>query len=146
MEESLTKKKTNKEKRAEAKALAKELAKHEGKAEAKFLDSGSRKVNLVLDQIRGKNVKAAEDVLPFVAKRTANVVAKTLHSAAANLEVKSGKKLDFSKVFIKEAFANLGPSSRLKRVQPGPQGRAMPYKKSMCHLTIVVTDEKKGGR
>ena len=115
-------------------------------AQAKFQRFGSRKVNLVLDQIRGKNVKAAEEVLPFVAKRTSDLVAKTLHSAAANLEVKAGKKLDFSKVFIKEAFANLGPSGHLKRVQPGPQGRAMPYKKSMCHLTVIVTDEKKGGR
>ena len=57
-----------------------------------------------------------------------------------------GKKLDFSHVYIKEAFANLGPSGHLRRVQPGPQGRAMPYKKSMCHLTVIVTDEKKGGR
>ena len=64
----------------------------------------------------------------------------------AMAEMKAGKKLDFSKVFIKEAFANLGPSGHLKRVQPGPQGRAMPYKKSMCHLTVIVTDEKKGGR
>ena len=93
-------------------------------AKAKFQRFGSRKVNLVLDQIRGKNVKAAEEVLPFVAKRTSDLVAKTLHSAAANLEVKAGKKLDFSKVFIKEAFANLGPSGHLKRVQPGPQGRS----------------------
>ena len=104
-------------------------------AKAKFQRYGSRRVNLVLDQIRG-----------FVAKRTADLVAKTLHSAAANLQVKAGKKLDFSHVYIKEAFANLGPSGHLRRVQPGPQGRAMPYKKSMCHLTVIVTDEKKGGR
>ena len=115
-------------------------------AKAKFQRYGSRRVNLVLDQIRGKDVKSAEEVLPFVAKRTADLVAKTLHSAASNLQVKAGKKLDFSHVYIKEAFANLGPSGHLRRVQPGPQGRAMPYKKSMCHLTVIVTDEKKGGR
>ena len=46
-------------------------------AKAKFQRFGSRKVNLVLDQIRGKNVKAAEEVLPFVAKRTSDLVAKT---------------------------------------------------------------------
>lgn len=118
-------------------------------AKAKFQRYGSRRVNLVLDQIRGKNVQAAEEVLPFVAKRTAELVAKTLHSAAANLQVKAakeGKKIDFAHVYIKEAFANLGPSGHLRRVQPGPQGRAMPYKKSMCHLTVIVTDEKKGGR
>ena len=42
-------------------------------AKAKFQRYGSRKVNLVLDQIRGKNVKAAEDMLPFIAKRTADL-------------------------------------------------------------------------
>lgn len=115
-------------------------------AKAKFQRFGSRKVNLVLDQMRGKSVKSAEEVLPFIAKRTADLVAKTIHSAAANLQVKAGKKLDLKTVFIKEAYANLGPSSHLRRVQPGPQGRAMPYKKSMCHLTVIVCDEKKGGR
>jgi len=144
MEESLAQR--TKAKRAEAKAQAKEKAKEEGIAKAKFQRYGSRRVNLVLDQIRGKNVKEAEEVLPFIAKRTADLVAKTLHSAAANLEVKAGKKLDFSKVYIKEAFANLGPSKHLRRVQPGPQGRAMPYKKSVCHLTVVVTSKTKGGR
>ena len=112
---------------------------------AKFQRHGSRKVGLVLDQIRGKNVKTAEDMLPFIEKRTAELVYKTLHSAAANLEVKLGKKVDMSKVYIKEAFANIGPMGNLRRIQPGPQGRAMPYKKSMCHLTVVVSDEK-GGR
>lgn len=115
-------------------------------AKAKFQRVGSRKVNLVLDQVRGKNVKTAEDMLPFIAKGTAVLVAKTINSAAANLQIKAGKQLDLSKVFIKEAFANIGPSGNLRRVQPGPQGRAMPYKKSMCHLTVIVSDEKKGGR
>ncbi|MDR0291960.1 MAG: 50S ribosomal protein L22 [Elusimicrobium sp.] len=112
---------------------------------AKFQRYGSRKVGLVLDQIRGKNVKAAENVLPFIEKTTAELVYKTVHSAAANLEVKLGKKVDMGKVYIKEAYANIGPMGNLRRIQPGPQGRAMPYKKSMCHLTVVVSDEK-GGR
>jgi large subunit ribosomal protein L22 len=49
------------------------------------------------------------------------------------------------KVYVKEAFANQGPAGNLRRIQPGPQGRAMPYRKSMSHLTVVVSDEK-GGR
>ncbi|WP_424245695.1 large subunit ribosomal protein L22 [Elusimicrobium posterum] len=114
-------------------------------AKAKFQREGSRKVNLVLDQVRKKNVQEALEVLPFIEKGTADLVYKTLHSAAANLEVKAGKKIDMSKVYIKEAFANIGPMRNLRRIQPGPQGRAMPYKKSMCHLTVVVSDEK-GGR
>lgn len=115
-------------------------------AKAKFQRYGSRKVGLVLDQVRGKDVKTAEEILPFIAKRTTDVVFKTIHSAAANLQVKAGKKLDLSKIFITEAYANIGPSGNLRRVQPGPQGRAMPYRKSMCHLTVIVSDEKKGGR
>jgi len=112
---------------------------------AKFQRYGSRKVGLVLDQIRGKNVKTAVDTLPFIEKGTANLVFKTVRSAAANLEVKLGKKADLGKVYIKEAYANIGPMGNLRRVQPGPQGRAMPYRKSMCHLAVVVSDEK-GGR
>ena len=80
-------------------------------AKAKFQRFGSRKVNLVLDQIRGKNVKAAEEVLPFVAKRTSDLVAKTLHSAAANLEVKAGKKLDFSKSSLKKRLLTSAPAA-----------------------------------
>jgi len=114
-------------------------------AKAKFQRYGSRKVGLVLDQIRGKNVKAAENMLPFVEKRTADLVYKTVHSAAANLKIKLGKDIDAGKVYIKEAYANIGPQGNLRRVQPGPQGRAMPYRKSMCHLTVVVSDAK-GGR
>jgi large subunit ribosomal protein L22 len=112
---------------------------------AKFQRYGSRKVSLVLDQIRGKNVKMAEDALPFIEKGTAELVYKTVHSAAANLESKLGKKVDMSKVYITKAYANIGPMGNLRRIQPGPQGRAMPYRKSMCHLTVVVSDEK-GGR
>ena len=113
---------------------------------AKFQREGSRKVNLVLDQIRKMNVEKALSVLPFMEKGTATLVQKTLHSAAANLEVKTGGKVDMSKVFIKEAYSTIGPMRNLRRIQPGPQGRAMPYRKSMCHLTVVVSDEKKGGR
>jgi len=115
-------------------------------AKAKFQRYGSRKVGLVLDQIRGKTVKKAQDVLPFIEKRTADLVYKTVNSATANLGIKLGKPVDAAKVYIKEAYANIGPMGNLRRVQPGPQGRAMPYRKSMCHLTVVVSDEKKGGR
>lgn len=112
---------------------------------AKFQRIGSRKIGLVLDQIRGRDVKSVSQMLPFVEKRSADVVAKTVKSAAANLQVKLGKEVDMGKVYIKEAYANIGPSGNLRRIQPGPQGRAMPYRKAMSHLTVVVSDEK-GGR
>ncbi len=116
----------------------------EAKSIAKFQRLSSRRVGVVLDQIRGLSVKKALEVLPFIEMRTSELVYKTIHSAAANLEVKLGAKQDMAKLYVKEAFANIGPSGNLKRIQPGPQGRAMPYRKNMSHLTVVVSDTKGG--
>lgn len=116
-------------------------------SKAKFQRYGSRKVGLLLDLVRGKSVKAVGGIIPFSGLRCSDMVEKTILSAAANLQVKSGKKLDLSEIFITEAYSNIGPMKHLKRIQPGPQGRAMPYKRNVCHLTVVVSDErKKGGR
>lgn len=114
-------------------------------SKAKFQRYGSRKVSFLLDLVRGKNVKTADGIITFSGLRCGDMVKKTIKSAAANLQVKTGSKLDLSKVYVKEAYANIGPMKHLKRIQPGPQGRAMPYKKSVCHLTITVSDERKGG-
>jgi len=115
-------------------------------AKAKFQRYADLKVSKVLDQIRGKDVKSAEDLLPLIPRRTAEIVFKVLHTAASNLQVKAGNKLDFSKIYIVEAFADKGPMNHLRRFHAGPQGRAMPYKRSMCHLTVKVSDQKgKGG-
>jgi large subunit ribosomal protein L22 len=115
-------------------------------SKAKFQRYGSRKVGLLLDLVRNGNVKKAEEVIEFSGLRCSDMVRKVIHCAAANLQVKSGKKLDFSKIYIKEAYANIGPMKHLKRIQPGPQGRAMPFKRNVCHVTVTVSDEKKGGR
>lgn len=114
-------------------------------SKAKFQRYGSRKVGLLLDLVRGKSVKAAEGIIPFTGLRASTLVQKTILSAAANLQVKSGHKLDLAKVYIVEAYANIGPMKHLKRIQPGPQGRAMPYKRNVCHLTVFVSDERKKG-
>jgi len=111
-------------------------------AKAKFQRYGRRKVGQVLDQIRGKNIHIAEQIVSMVPRGCADMVRKTLHSAAANLSILAGKPVDPKNIWIKEAFANQGPMKHLRRVQPGPQGRAMPYKRKVSHLTVVVTDEK----
>jgi len=114
-------------------------------SKAKFQRYGSRKVRFLLDLVRGKSVKASQGIIPFSGLRCSDLVQKTINSAAANLGVKTGtKNPDLSKIYIKEAYSTQGPMKHLKRIQPGPQGRAMPYKKSVCHLTVIVSDEKKG--
>ncbi|MDR1124374.1 MAG: 50S ribosomal protein L22 [Elusimicrobiota bacterium] len=116
-------------------------------SKAKFQRYGSRKVMFLLDLVRGKSVKASQGIVPFSGLRCCDLVQKTINSAAANLGVKTGNRTpDLAKIYIKEAYANIGPMKHLKRIQPGPQGRAMPYKKSVCHLTVIVSDEKKGAK
>lgn len=112
-------------------------------AKAKFQRYGRRKVAQVLDQIRGKSVAAAENITDVIPRIAADMVKKTIHSAAANLSTKTGKKLDPKAVWIKTAYADQGPLKHLRRVQPGPQGRAMPFRRKTCHLTVVVSDERK---
>ena len=115
----------------------------EALSKAKFQRYGRRKVAQVLDQIRGKSVLHAEQLTALIPRRCAALVRKTVHSAAANLSVKLGKKADPAGMWVKTAFADQGPMSQLRRVQPGPHGRAMPFKRKVCHLTVVVSDSRK---
>ena len=109
-------------------------------AHSRFQRFGARKVAQVLDQIRGKSVQTAQQLLPAVPRAATAVVAKTLKSAAANLTVRAGKKLDFDQVFVKSAWVGQGPMGAMKRVLPAPQGRAMTFKRKVCHITVIVSD------
>ncbi|MBI5629617.1 MAG: 50S ribosomal protein L22 [Elusimicrobia bacterium] len=114
-------------------------------AYARFQRYGARKVAQVLKEIRGKSVLEAEQLLPLLPRICAPMVAKTLKSAAANLVVKAhraGKTVVPAQVYIKSCWAGMGPMGNMKRVQPAPQGRAMTFKRKVCHLTMVVSDER----
>lgn len=106
---------------------------------SRFQRYGSRKVAQVLNQIRGKSVWTAYQVLPEVPRAASVLVVKAVRSAAANLSVRAGKSLDPKSVIIKNAWVGQGPMGQLKRVMPAPQGRAMTFKRKVCHLTVVVT-------
>ncbi len=111
-------------------------------AHARFQRYGARKVAQVLAQIRGKSVLGAESILPAVPRAASAVVAKTLKSAAANLSVRRGRKLEPQSVFVKAAWVGQGPMGPMKRVMPAPQGRANTFKRKVCHITVVVSDGK----
>ena len=113
-------------------------------ARARFQRYGARKVAQVLDQIRGQTVERAEQLLPLVPRAAADAVAKTLRSAAANLRVRAGKKLEGRDLVVKTAFVGQGPMGPMKRVMPGPMGRANTFKRKVCHITLVVSDVLKG--
>lgn len=118
-------------------------------AYARFQRYGARKVAQVLDEIRGKSVLEAEQILPTLPRACGRLIEKAVKSAASNLAVKAGRAgraLTPAAVYIKSCWAGLGPMGTMRRVKPAPQGRAMSFKRKVCHLTVVVSDGQDRGR
>ncbi|WP_270837773.1 50S ribosomal protein L22 [Mitsuokella multacida] len=109
----------------------------ESKAVAKYVRIAPRKVRVVMDLIRGKNVAEAFAILKFTPKAGAEVVEKVLRSAVANAE--NNFDMDVDKLYVKTTFADQGPT--LKRIHPRSRGQAFKILKRTSHVTIVV-DEK----
>lgn len=108
----------------------------EAKAHAKYIRMSPRKVKVVLDLIRGKNVGEAMAILKHTPRAAAPVVMKLLKSAMANAE--NNHKMDVTKLYVAETYANQGPT--LKRFQPHAQGRAFRILKRTSHITVVLKE------
>lgn len=109
----------------------------EAKAIAKYVRISARKVNIVLELIRGKSVKEAMAILKFTPKAASEVVAKVLKSAAANAE--NNHEMNPDSLYIAATYADQGPT--LKRFQPHAQGRAFKILKRTSHITVVVKEK-----
>jgi len=97
-----------------------------------------QKVRLVADQIRGKGVEEALDILTFSPKKAAAIVKKVLDSAIANAEHNEGADVDelkVSTIFVDEGVT-------LKRLRPRAKGRADRIFKRSCHITVKVADNE----
>lgn len=120
----------------------------EATAYARYQRYGARKVAQVLKEIRGKSVLEAEQILPLVPRACGVMIEKALKSAAANLTIKAGragKTLVPARVYVKSCWAGLGPMGQMRRVKPAPMGRANTFKRKVCHLTVIVSDERQDG-
>lgn len=106
----------------------------EAKATARFVRVSPRKARIVIDQIRGKSVPAAREILKFTNRGVAEVVEKTLNSAVANAE--SNQHLRVDNLVVKAAFADEGPT--LKRIRPRAKGSASRIRKRTSHITVIV--------
>ena len=106
-------------------------------ATAKRLQISPQKARLVVDQVRGKPVADALDILGFSTKKGAVLVRKVLESAIANAENNEGADIDEPKV--SEVFVNEGMT--MKRIKPRAKGRADRIFKRSSHITVTVTDE-----
>ncbi len=107
-------------------------------ATARYVRISPRKVKLVTDLIRGKQVEEAAAILRFLPNAAARDVAKVLKSATANAE--NNFNLSADELRIVSAVADEGPT--LKRGRPRAQGRYFKILKRTSHITIAVADRE----
>ena len=97
----------------------------------------AQKARLVADQIRGKSVEEALDILQFSGKKGASIIKKVLESAIANAEHNDGADVDelkVSTIFVDEGLT-------MKRIKPRAKGRADRILKRTCHITVKVAEK-----
>ncbi|MDN7243759.1 MULTISPECIES: 50S ribosomal protein L22 [Planococcaceae] len=112
----------------------------QAKAVARTVRIAPRKVRLVVDLIRGKQIGEAVAILNHTPKAASIVVEKLLKSAAANAEHNYEMNLD--NLIVSEVFVDEGPT--LKRFRPRAMGRASAINKRTSHITLVVSEKKEG--
>ena len=101
-----------------------------------FVRITPQKARLVADQVRGKAVDRALEVLKFSPKKAAGIIRKVLESAIANAEHNEGADIDELKVA--KIFVDDGPTHR--RFRARAKGRAGKILKRTSHITVVVSD------
>lgn len=97
----------------------------------------AQKARLVADQVRGKPVAEAINLLTFSPKKAAKLVKKVLQSAIANAEENNGMDIDelrVSTICVDEGMT-------LKRIKPRAKGRADRILKRTCHITVKVAEK-----
>lgn len=110
----------------------------EAKAKLRYLKIAPRKVRLVINLIRGKDIERARNELKFSSKRAAKPLLKLLESAIANAE--NNFDLKKENLYIKKITADEGP--KLKRWRPRAYGRATQILKRSSHVTLILAEKK----
>jgi len=109
----------------------------DAKAHLRYVRISPRKVKIVLDLIRGKEVGRAAGILKNTPKAASEYLYKLLKSAAANAE--NNHHMDPSRLYVSECFVCPGPI--MKRMMPRAQGRSYRIYKRMSHITIAVKEK-----
>ena len=113
------------------------------KATSKYIRVSPKKARRALDFVVGKTVEQALAVLSFSNYSISRPLRKTISSAAANIKVlPEGISLDDRDIFVKDAKIDKGPDWP-KRFRAGARGRAKPYVRRTCHITVIVESLKK---
>tara|TARA_B100000945_G_C20047771_1_gene442058 strand:+ start:91 stop:471 length:381 start_codon:yes stop_codon:yes gene_type:complete len=114
------------------------LGDNEAMAYAKQLRTSPQKLNLVAEQIRGKDCEKALADLSFSKRRIAGAVKKVLESAIANAE--NNHQLDVDRLYVSEA--SVGKSVVMKRWRPRARGRVGRIVKPFSNLRVIVRERE----
>jgi len=108
----------------------------EVQALTRYARMSPKKVREVARTIQGRKAAEAVDYLTLIPRKSARLIAKTLKSAIANAE--NNNNLSADSLRVKSAIIENGPV--LKRFKAGARGSAMPRRKKMSHIRIVLSD------
>jgi large subunit ribosomal protein L22 len=108
----------------------------EARAQAKMIRVSPQKARLVVDLVRGKNVKEALGILEYTNKSATPAIIKVIKSAAANAVHNEGA--DETKLYIKEIYVDEGAT--LKRFAARAKGSGTQILKRTSHITCVVAE------
>ena len=107
------------------------------KAKHRYARISARKVRLIIDMIRGRDVQDALNILKFTPNRAAGMISKVLTSAIASA---NEAEADVDDLYVGQVFVDEGPT--IKRWEPKDRGRAHPILKRTSHITVVVNQEE----
>lgn len=110
----------------------------EARAYLRYVRISPRKVQIVLDLIRGKDLDVANAILKHTPKSACEPLLKLVKSAAANAENNHG--MDPRSLYVAECFVSPGPT--LKRIRPVSKGRAYRILKRTSHVTMVLKERE----
>ena len=108
----------------------------QAKATLRYSRISARKVKIVADLIRGKDVDEALAIVKFTPKASSEIIEKLLKSAIANAE--NNHDMKHENLYVAEIYANQGPT--LKRIRPAAKGSAVRIRKRTSHVTIVLKE------
>lgn len=108
----------------------------EAKAIAKYIRVSPRKARLVANNVKGRPVEDAMNILKFTPNKAAGIISKVMRSALANAEQVPGTDVDA--LVVKQVIVNEGPT--WKRFMPRSQGRANTILKRTSHITVILAE------
>ena len=108
----------------------------EVQALTRYARMSPKKMREVANTIQGRKAPEAVDYLTLIPRKSARLIVKTLKSAIANAE--NNNNLSADSLIVKLAIIENGPV--LKRFKAGAKGTAMPRRKKMSHIRIILSD------